>query len=533
MQAPVVPGAATAFTAPGYRYPGWSYATGAAPVNQPAWPPSQPQPSAPPAKLPASGFPPPASPAPAATQAPVAPRPGYPIYPQGYPPYPAVAPGPAYPNQPYGYGAPWGGWGYYPAYVPVPVRKRHPSDTYALVISWIVSSAGGLSVVCGLLVSLLLVVSLASGGASNSLATETSFFAFIGGPLVGGALALYFGIRGILRRPSPRFALPNPALLGGLTLAVFVAAILIWHLSVAPGPGLLTVPLVVLTSALPALTILAFATWRLRMPTSRRHVWMSLIYGSTLAALIALILNTIGEVVVFLFLISFQRNSAGAQDPLSTPQLTPEIIVAAFVILSVVAPLVEEGVKPLGAALIMRRLATPAGAFLTGLASGVGFSVFESVAIYIGRGEADWVAIALERAGAGLLHGVGAGMGALGWYYFINGKGVRRRWLRGFGCLGYAVLQHAFFNGSALALAILPGDVGHWLTQPFYLGRLPLDRASLVFFLYYIAIAVVLVKVTGRLRRSTTKREVAPMSPVAVRPLAAPTDLYPWGSVAR
>jgi len=150
--------------------------------------------------------------------------------------------------------------------------------------------------------------------------------------------------------------------------------------------------------------------------------------------------------------------------------------------------------------LCIRRLRTPAGAFLMGLGAGCGFAIFESVSIYIGQGQADWIVVALERVGSSLLHGVGAGMAALGWYYLINGRGVRLRWWRGFGCLAYALFQHGLFNGLALVTS-LPGPVSSWLQHPVYIAQLPLDRGSFVFFIYYAAILTVLIIVTGRLAR--------------------------------
>jgi RsiW-degrading membrane proteinase PrsW (M82 family) len=442
---------------------------------------------------------------------------GYPYggwYTGGYAPYQPWAYGAGAPNgYPYAYPSPYAApnqgqpaaAGYPPPtpyyYYPVYVRpRRAPGETLALVVSWIVTVFGGLSVLCGLLVALLALVSFTRGG-GDSLAVQGQFVEFLGAPLIGGAVAIYYGIRGLLRKPSPRFSLPHPLLFLALTLAVFVTAIVVWHVYPAPGPAIATLPLMVLSAAAPGLTILAFATWRLRMPTSRRHVWMAFIYGSTLAALIALILNTIGAIVIGIFIIVLSPSSAPTlSDPTNPTSQNPIAIVTILLIVSLLAPLVEEGVKPLGAVLLMRRLRSPASAFLMGLSAGVGFAIFESIAVYTGRGEADWVVVGLERVGSGLLHGVGAGMGALGWYYLINGKGISKRWLRGLGGLAYAFSQHALFNGTAVAVALV-GPVTQWLGQPFYIGRLPLDRATLVFFIYYAAITAVLVIVTGRLAR--------------------------------
>jgi RsiW-degrading membrane proteinase PrsW (M82 family) len=306
----------------------------------------------------------------------------------------------------------------------------------------------------------------------------------------------------------------------GLTVLVYGVAILLWHVSTAPGSAFFTLPLVILSAALPAFTVLSLVTWRLRNPTSRRHVWMSFIYGSTLAILIALILNTLGEVVVVLFEISTEPHATSSGNPISPSNPDNIQIIGALLLLSVLAPLVEEGVKPLGVLLSIRRLRTPAGAFLMGLAAGCGFGIFESVSIYIGQGQADWIVVAIERIGSSLLHGVGAGMAALGWYYLINGRGTSLRWWRGFGCLLYALVQHGLFNGLALFTS-LPGPVSSWLQHPVYIGQLPLDRGSFVFFIYYAAILTVLLVVTGRLVRDKGRLPTAVALSGALR--SAPT----------
>lgn len=90
-------------------------------------------------------------------------------------------------------------------------------------------------------------------------------------------------------------------------------------------------------------------------------------------------------------------------------------------------------------------------------------------------------------------------MAALGWYYLINGKGVSHRWLKGFGGLFYAVMQHAIFNGSNL-LGLIP-SVSNLLGGDWHLGTLPIDYETVLFFGYYVIILGVLVVVTGRLAR--------------------------------
>src|SRR6185312_9937399 len=178
-------------------------------------------------------------------------------------------------------------------------------------------------------------------------------------------------------------------------------------------------------------------------------------------------------------------------------------LIFTLILVSVVAPTVEEELKPLGAVLIMGRSGSAAEAFLLGVAAGIGFNMFETLT-YISSGEVDWVVVAIERLGSGLLHGLGAGFAALGWYYLIRGKGVRLRWLRGFGGIAYAMLQHAVFNASNL-VGLIPG-LDKLLSQPVHLGDLPLDATSLLFFVYYLILFGVLVYMARWLARDFRAR---------------------------
>ena len=444
---------------------------------------------------PGYSLPPSGSAAPAAVTAPP------PQYYSGYPGYPGYG-WPAYGYQ-YGYGY---GYGYpsafmYPAFAAY--RRPYPSsgDDYAQVVSGIVVGLGAVAVLFGLLAALLVLVEAAGGGLDALPVLDIFGVPLIAG-FAGGGIAIYYGIRGLLRKAAPRFTLPNPWLFVGLTALVLVAAVVQWHLDLGsgPGPALAPFPEDLLSGILPALAILAFVGWRLHFPATRRHVWMSLIYGFTLAPLLAILLEVIFSLVVG----RISPSSASSLNPRD-----PSTVIHLLLELSVSAPLIEEGVKPLAAIIIMPRLRTPMAAFMVGLAGGIGFDMFETTFTYIGTGQADWVIVALIRVGAGLLHGLGAGMVALGWYYFINGRGVRLRWLRGFGCLVYAVMQHAIYNGSSVLINLLPDPILKALNQTFSIGQLPLQYNYLPFLALDAIILVILTVVTGGLMRGWRRRSAA------------------------
>lgn len=449
----------------------------------------------------------------------------------GYPAYPGYPYGAGYP-QGYGYGYPWA---YYGApYYAAPQPRRAPGETYALVISWIVTAASGLGILAGLLVT-----ALASFGVITGQGDDLSFLGSIIGfslaPIVGGGFGLWYGISGIRRRPSPRFGLPAAWLILALTVIAIGGGVALWQYNYAqtraPGTAAGVLPLAALAGVLPALAILAFTTQRLRNPSTRRHVWMSLFYGMTLAPLFAVIIETgLSLVIIAVLHISAQDAQSVLGQP-NTSNPSPTVLVAMLLVLSVVAPIVEEGVKPLGALLAIRRLRTPSEVFLVGLAAGVGFDMLETIG-YIGQGQADWVSVAIDRIGAGLLHGVGAGMAALGWYYLINGKGVRLRWLKGIGCGVYAVVQHGVFNGLSLIGQVLPANVSDWLNQPFYIGGLPIQNSDVIYLVIYLYLIGFLLFMTRRLWRAKGMPERKPPTPATPAWPTAPYGQYQYGSYA-
>ena len=422
---------------------------------------------------------------------------------------------PQYPYPAYPYPQPY--WGY-PYAVPV-VKRRAPGEVYGLVVAWIVFSVGILSIVGGLLVLLIGGVAAASG-AGDSLAVLTTFAGYTLGPILGGVLAVVYGLSKVMKRPSPPPSLPPTLMMLALTIIALGAAVALWHFYVAPGLAFAVLPLALLAGFLPALTILAYGVRQLGASTSRRRFWLSLFFGATMAPLFSIIFEAIATLLIALGLKVIRPDLSSDITNLTNtaPQNFTDVIFL-LLVLSVVAPIVEEGLKPLGAVLIMRRLRSPAEAFLLGLAAGIGFDMVETIS-YIGSGQADWVSIAIQRVGAGLLHGLGAAMAAFGWYYLINGKGLPRRWLLGFGGLAYAVLQHGIFNGSNL-LGLLPGPIGDLMSKTVYLGRLPLDSGTILFFSYYVIILGILVYMTTRLRRNLNAPPRATTGTVGAAPAGA------------
>jgi hypothetical protein len=135
------------------------------------------------------------------------------------------------------------------------------------------------------------------------------------------------------------------------------------------------------------------------------------------------------------------------------------------------------------------------------MAAGTGFAMVETVG-YIGAGYHDWLTVALERTGAGLLHGFGSAMVALGWYYLVHAK--ERRLLKAFACWAYAVFQHFVWNATAV-LSLLPGPAGSTLNSwNLNLGFVVLPFVEILNIIEAILILIFFIYMTGRLRRGAS-----------------------------
>ena len=178
-------------------------------------------------------------------------------------------------------------------------------------------------------------------------------------------------------------------------------------------------------------------------------------------------------------------------------------LVFALIGLAVVAPLVEELTKPLGALLLARRLRGPDEAFLVGMAGGVGFAIVENM-LYEAAGNQLWAHITTLRAIGGVLHPLTAGLVAVGWYGLRQGQPGGWRRLSSF--YGLAVGIHALWNGG---LTVLMSGAGAYFfgTDTWQLNIYGVGQPGVVaVFMVLEAIALwwLLLTVTARLRDPET-----------------------------
>jgi RsiW-degrading membrane proteinase PrsW (M82 family) len=378
--------------------------------------------------------------------------------------------------------------GYPPGWYPY-APPRVPGEGYRKALGIITIVATSLLLLGGLLL-LGITALLSVAGEGEDLSAVSLLVMLILASLAGGGAGLYHAIRSLMRRPSAPFSLPNFWVLLALTVVILGTGIALFATNQPTGSMELIILLVLLSSIVPYLAVLALGLQRLGTTVTWRHIVLAWTNGATLAVLLGSLL----ELLLTLALLG----AAGSSVDLSGLNSNNFGTVAALILVAVIAPVVEETTKQISGFFLLPRIKKPQEAFLIGLAAGIGFAIVESAG-YIGSAQADWVGIAFGRVGAGLLHGMGAAMAGLGWYYAFKGKGAPRRALLAVGFLAYAYLQHAIFNGGQVLLAMLFPSLGNW---HFDLFALRIDASFLYAGTLYLIIVAIMLLVMRWLRQS-------------------------------
>ncbi len=422
---------------------------------------------------------------------------------------------------------------YYPYVYPYPYyhynwqAPKPKRDTYLFVMSIVATVCSGLVLATGFLCAIVLlfvaIASPSSGVANTKVAGQlfsstVLFTALTLAGLGGGGFSLYHSIRSLMKKRSGEFKLPWFWIFLGLYILLLIIGLLTRGSSQIIANTSLGISLIGLAGLLPALTILALGVRRVhyprtaKWPTTCRRLTVALVSGATSAVLFAMIFELILDVVVQvgLHVTSFNLSDPNAQVPNNA-----NVLLYLFLLVSVIAPLVEEGVKPLAVIALIGRLNSAAEAFILGLACGIGFDLIETSG-YISMGYRNWVDVAIERSSAGLLHGFGAGMVALGWYFLTHKKSLaRHRILIGLGCIIYAILQHAIWNGS-FVFQLLPAPIGPYLDKgKIMLGSYPMSAGLLIYIVETLLMLIFFLFITGKLSGRKRLSKTLPPSPSA------------------
>ena len=452
------------------------------------------------------------------------PQPTYQHYP-GYHPYAGY---PAYTYPPY-------------AWPPPPPHPKRDGYLLAMAITSLIGSS--LVLLIGLLLTGLLLLATAlpnrtmNGSQQFNLDVVIALFICVG--IFGGSFGLYHSIRSLAQKPSAAFSLPWFWIFLALYVVVAIIGFVLRSRGQEVAFPVLSSTLIILAGIFPALAVAAIAVRRLRTragragdpvggtgnaPTLLKDKWetswrrftLALLSGATLSVTLAGVLEFV--LLVVLILLTHAQGMQNLVSCVNTPNVQNCQNTGAysllFITIAVVAPLVEETVKPLAVVLLIGRVGSAVEAFVLGLACGIGFDIVET-SLYISSGYHDWLNVALTRTGAGLLHGFGAAMVALGWYYLTHAQesGYRKAFLRAFACWFYAVFQHAVWNGS-VTLVLLPGPIGQFLQNwMLNLGFASLPSDVVINGIETLFILAFFIYMTGKLRSKPASSTTPPAAP--------------------
>ncbi len=311
----------------------------------------------------------------------------------------------------------------------------------------------------GALAGMVFLVAAVQGGSEWRLSFGAMVPATAG--LAGGGLVAFFALRSLSKRPAWAFRLPPTwALAGGFVLAL-AAGLGLWQASLSRA---FLVPIfVALAAILAPVAVMGWIMGRRLGAVNARRGWVSFGLGATASTSMAYVLNVLLPLGV-LFLVFGLADALAplAEDLLDALQfgsLTQELLspwfLAALVEIAIIAPLVEELVKPLPLLPLLKRLASrreasARDALLLGALAGAGFAAVENL-LYAAFSGSPWGGVLATRALGAALHPFGAGLMAVAWWRVLRREpGSTRGWARNY---GLAVGAHALWNGTCVVAA--------------------------------------------------------------------------------
>jgi RsiW-degrading membrane proteinase PrsW (M82 family) len=294
----------------------------------------------------------------------------------------------------------------------------------------------------------------------QTLAPDVGVAALLAVTVGGGGATFYHGLQSEAKRPSQALRLPPLWALAG-AFPLLVALGLGAQQSSMGAFLLFPVPLIGVC-LIPPVGVLVWMMDGHPGTLTWRRATVAFVAGATVCVPLAWAVELALPGVALLLVIDlaqpvldavreFLEALAGLE--VASALTSPGFLVA-LVGLGVVAPLVEELVKPLVTLPLIRLLKNPREALLLGAVAGAGFAALENV-IYATAGLPIWAGILVLRALGAAVHPLCAGLVTVGWFRVLHHElGAGRRWLGGYGS---AVAVHALWNGGSVLLLALAG----------------------------------------------------------------------------
>jgi RsiW-degrading membrane proteinase PrsW (M82 family) len=274
--------------------------------------------------------------------------------------------------------------------------------------------------------------------------------------LASGGLVTFFALRSMFGAPARPLRLPPTwALAGGFVLAL-AAGLGLWRADFSP--VFLMPILLALAASLAPLAAVAWIVGRRPGGITARRGWVAFGLGTTASTGMAYVLNTLLSLAILYLVFGLAGEvlplAEGLLDALAFGTLSQELASPWFLIVlvevAVIAPLVEELVKPLPLLPLLGRLASARDAMLLGMLAGAGFAAVENI-LYATLFGSTWGGVLAVRALGAALHPFGAGLMAVAWWRVLRREpGTAPGWVRHY---GLAAGVHALWNATCVVAA--------------------------------------------------------------------------------
>lgn len=318
------------------------------------------------------------------------------------------------------------------------------------------------------------------------------------------------------KKPSPTF------LAASLCLIPWVGVVYLGEVVIRRGMSFVFMPLVVILAvALPVWWFIELGRRKL-LQGSPLQTWGTVSIGTTLTPIVSMVFE-----ILLIFLIAFMVVIILSVQPGFLDQITqfnqqlqtlpdlqqtqrllegalqsPVIVVLVLAFVSVVVPVTEEAIKPMGLFIFAGKRITPNQGFVLGMISGACFGFIESILMLNVSIQEGFYQIVLTRVATALLHAVTAGLTGWGYASAISQKKVKRMLL----CFLAAICLHGVWNAFGVLVGVSP-FFSQEFTLSFPAATILSQAAPFVLGLLTLGIIVILIVMNNHLQHTRTEEE--------------------------
>ncbi len=336
-------------------------------------------------------------------------------------------------------------------------------------------------------------------------------------------------------RPSTAATINKPLLIAAaLGMVVWGGVVYLGNSLSQNSSSSLVLPLLqVFATGLPLIFIFTFASRGLSAGSAQRK-WGIFDFSLSVTPLVILILEFLlliifGVIILFAMLLqpgalnNLQSFTQMLQSLTSNPSLdnpllsqfgqSSGVLAGILIFVSILIPLIEEILKPLGLMVLARRKPSPSQGFVAGMICGAGFAFLETSGALAGAAGADWTLLAITRLGTSLLHITASGLVGWGLASWVTLKKPGRFW----GAYFSAAALHGTWNAFAILMGYFPMMTGP-IKPNLQVAAGLANIAPFVLIAISISLVVILTLMNRKMMKEASTPPILPIPPATEPP---------------